>query len=112
MSHMTVKERAQPKLPHGKLQRARKALKAAKLAASCVLVRERDMDRCRVCTATRGIEVHHVVYRSRGGGHETANLVCLCGECHRRVHAGKIKLSGDANERIEVVFEGGGQLTA
>ncbi len=48
----------------------------------------RDRHRCATpgCRATRFLEVHHVVPRSRGGGNGEANLVTLCSRCHGFVH--------------------------
>lgn len=34
-----------------------------------------------------GHHVHHVLSRGRGGGHEPANLLHLCDDLHRHVHA-------------------------
>ena len=103
---MTVKALHKPtKGDRKRMQAARKRLKDVQLKANSVRVRERDCDRCRVCTATRGIEVHHVVYRSRRGTHDTSNLVCLCGECHRRVHAARLGLSGDADGVLVVTVK-------
>ena len=33
-----------------------------------------------------GVEVHHVLRRSRGGGHDLDNLLTLCAGHHRYVH--------------------------
>ena len=38
------------------------------------------------CLHTRYLEIHHIVPRSRGGGNEVENLVCLCSGCHGLVH--------------------------
>ncbi len=48
----------------------------------------RDGHRCGApgCGATRFLEVHHLVPRSRGGGQEEANLVTLCARCHQLLH--------------------------
>ena len=48
----------------------------------------RDRHRCRApgCGRTRFLEVHHIVPRSNGGGHEPENLMTLCGSCHRFLH--------------------------
>ncbi len=48
----------------------------------------RDRHRCRSpgCGRTRFLEIHHIVPRSRGGGHELANLVTLCSACHQLWH--------------------------
>ena len=40
----------------------------------------RDGWRCAApgCTSRQNLEEHHVVYRSRGGGNEVSNRICLC----------------------------------
>jgi 5-methylcytosine-specific restriction endonuclease McrA len=40
---------------------------------------------------------HHLEYRSKGGATDTSNLLTLCASCHNDVHAGKVRLSGDAD---------------
>jgi 5-methylcytosine-specific restriction endonuclease McrA len=36
--------------------------------------------------------IHHLKFRSQGGGDNIANLMCLCRDCHHEVHFGtKIK---------------------
>jgi hypothetical protein len=40
------------------------------------------------CRATRFLEVHHRRPRERGGANDAANLITLCGACHRLLHAG------------------------
>jgi hypothetical protein len=46
---------------------------------------ERDGYQCAVpgCRARRGLEVHHIVFRSRGGSNSRNNLVTLCATHHR-----------------------------
>lgn len=44
-------------------------------------------------------ERHHMIRRSRGGLHQTANVITISAYIHQLDHAGKIKLSGDANLR-------------
>ena len=70
----------------------------------------RDRGCCRVCgrftsvenlLAPNGRHHHHLVYRSRGGKDDTANVVTLCASCHRRVHEGGMRLSGNADDRDE-----------
>ncbi|MEU5273215.1 HNH endonuclease [Streptomyces hygroscopicus] len=36
----------------------------------------------------RGIHVHHLVYRSRGGSGHLSNLNVIHAQCHRQLHAG------------------------
>jgi len=42
-------------------------------------------------------ERHHMIRRSRGGLHQTSNVVTVSAFVHAQDHAGKIRLSGDAN---------------
>lgn len=89
-----------PKPRKGTATTARRARKRAAdrvLSKNAATVRERDGHRCRVCGSRDRVEVHHIVYRSRGGDHSTGNLVCLCAGCHGRVHAGRLVLVGDAD---------------
>ena len=58
----------------------------------------RDRDRCTVpgCRASSFIEVHHIVRREYGGGHEPENLTLLCGGHHDRLHDGSLVIRGRA----------------
>lgn len=49
---------------------------------------ERDHRRCRWCGVAT-TELHHIVYRSQGGAHETANLITLCARHHAVAHSDK-----------------------
>jgi hypothetical protein len=49
-------------------------------------VQERDR-MCRGCGSGSPSEVHHIKYRSAGGMDTLANLVWLCGDCHRDAHS-------------------------
>ena len=95
-SHM----RALPKPAPGTaraMQRGRARLAKTRLAAACVLVRERDGGRGVVCGDDLGVQVHHIVFRSQGGKHDPENLVCLCPDCHGAVHARRLWLTGPAS---------------
>ena len=63
----------------------------------------RDGGRCRVpgCRSARGLEVHHLVHRAAGGGHEPSNLVLACSSCHQAHHAGALTITGTA-DHLEV----------
>ena len=95
------------------------------------LVTTRDESCCRVCGKwcnPRAIGLlqkahhHHLVYRSRGGEDTTANVCLLCADCHEDEHAGRLQLSGDADERdpagrlcgvkVEKPIEGGFEVIA
>lgn len=82
------------------MRRARSRLAQTRFLASCVLVRERDGERCRVYGTTGWIEVHHIIPRARGGGHDPENLVCLSKRAHDEVHAGKLWLTGPASALV------------
>ncbi len=38
------------------------------------------------CGHTRYLEIHHKIYRSRGGTNDPGNLTCLCSACHALAH--------------------------
>ena len=60
---------------------------------------ERDGYRCMApgCTSRRNLEDHHVLYRSRGGGNEQDNRICLCRFHHQRgEHGGLTTCRGRA----------------
>ena len=48
-------------------------------------------------TAPRGGIVHHIVFQSEGGKSELANEVAVCATCHALIHAGLLRVSGNAN---------------
>ena len=41
---------------------------------------------CEMCERRPGVHVHHVVFRSQGGGDVEGNLRWLCGACHDEAH--------------------------
>ncbi len=61
-------------------------------------VMQRDQRCCVVpwCRSKINVHVHHIQFRSEGGGHEMTNLAVLCGACHRRLHSGALEISGEA----------------
>jgi RRXRR protein/HNH endonuclease len=42
---------------------------------------------------SKALHVHHVVFRSQGGGDTPANLTTLCKTCHEALHAGHFTLT-------------------
>ncbi|HKE14323.1 MAG TPA: HNH endonuclease, partial [Kofleriaceae bacterium] len=62
------------------------------------LVWRRDHGRCQVpgCRAAKFLEVHHVRWRSDGGGHDPLNLAVTCSIHHDLVHRGLIVVEGSA----------------
>jgi 5-methylcytosine-specific restriction endonuclease McrA len=49
-------------------------------------IKKRDGNRCVRCGSTENLRVHHLRQVADGGGHEEANLVTLCADCHGAVH--------------------------
>lgn len=66
-----------------------------------IAVRRRDKGRCVVpgCKE-RSAHLHHIVYRSRGGKWRSPNICSLCVAHHQLVHAGRIQISGNADEEL------------
>ena len=60
------------------------------------MVLNRDDYTCQCCKGRRKdskLEVHHIVFRSKGGSDEESNLITLCHTCHKGVYDGTVKLS-------------------
>lgn len=58
------------------------------------MVLNRDGYKCQCCKGKHKdskLEVHHIIFRSRGGSDEADNLITLCHTCHKALHEGKIK---------------------
>lgn len=50
---------------------------------------ENDIFYCEVCnrnSAFSRIDIHHIVFKSNGGGDNLANTMFLCRKCHNRAH--------------------------
>jgi 5-methylcytosine-specific restriction endonuclease McrA len=47
---------------------------------------------CMICGVAYGLELHHRIRRSQGGGDTRENLVFLCTRCHTDLHAGNLQL--------------------
>lgn len=62
----------------------------------------RDEGKCQVpgCRAASNIDVHHIVPRHRGGGHEAENLTLLCSGHHRRLHEETLIITGRAPDLV------------
>lgn len=100
------------------MEKAEKQADAKKAERECyAAVDRRDEHCCRVCGKRVGgigilsaVHHHHLVYRSRGGEHTTANVISLCVKCHHAQHNGEIRLSGDADARSRAGVLNGVQL--
>jgi|GEM_PF-2952958 len=67
-------------------------------------VLDRDDWRCVFpgCTSRRNLQLHHIRFRSAGGGDEAENLTTLCAFHHQRgVHEGRVAVRGAAPDRLE-----------
>ena len=66
----------------------------------------RDRFACAVpgCRAGRNLDLHHVIWRTRGGTHAMSNLVTLCSGHHGQVHDGLLELTGVAPDRLVFAF--------
>ncbi len=47
---------------------------------------------CEACELRPGVDPHHRIYRSQGGGDVAENLMWLCRSCHDDVHNGRLRL--------------------
>ena len=70
------------------------------------MVLNRDNYTCQCCKGKHKdskLEVHHIIYRSKGGSDEADNLITLCHTCHKALHDGKIspKLSGKTKGNLK-----------
>lgn len=70
----------------------------------------RDQGLCQVPGCSRAaLHVHHVTYRSRGGGDEPENLTSLCAAHHLHgVHRGWLRVAGRAPSALRWGFRGAG----
>ena len=58
------------------------------------MVLNRDGYKCQYCKGKHKdskLEVHHIIFRSKGGSDEAENLITLCHTCHKALHDGEIK---------------------
>ena len=80
------------------------ALRERNTVQKRVLARDRGL--CQVPGCSRAaLHVHHVTFRSHGGGDEPENLVSLCAAHHLHgVHVGWVRVSGRAPERLSWGF--------
>ncbi len=69
--------------------------------------------KCVLCGETNlnVLDVHRVFEGYKGGNYDHENTVCLCANCHRKVHAGEIKITRkyktlSYREYIEVIENG------
>jgi hypothetical protein len=59
-------------------------------------VKRRDGGRCVVdgCTQSIWLDIHHLTWRTDGGGHDAENLIMLCSAHHTAIHEGRLLVEG------------------
>ena len=69
--------------------------------------------KCVLCgeTNVNVLDIHRIHEGYKGGGYHIENCVCLCSNCHRKVHSGEIKITRkyktlSHREYIEVIENG------
>ena len=69
-------------------------------------VLHRDGHCCQVpgCTATRGLDLHHIIHWSELGPTDTRNLITLCSRHHRMHHKHRLGITGNADDADSLVF--------
>lgn len=96
------------------LEKEREA--AAIWATVCKVVDARDKRMCRACGKrsdlytvglTKRGHRHHIVYLSAGGQDVSNNIVTLCAECHNAEHRHRLRIEGDADEKLDFWILGG-----
>ena len=62
----------------------------------------RDAYRCSTpgCPNHLWLEVHHIVFYSRGGATVPGNVLIACGACHRNVHKNLLRITGQAPDGL------------
>jgi 5-methylcytosine-specific restriction endonuclease McrA len=54
--------------------------------------KKRDMNTCQICGNTHSARGHHIIDVQFGGSSDEDNIVTLCNEHHKKVHAKKINI--------------------
>jgi hypothetical protein len=69
----------------------------------------RDGGRCCVpgCRHATYVDVHHILPRADGGGHDPEGLCVLCGAHHRASHRGSLIIEGTASEGFRFLHADG-----
>lgn len=88
----------------------RRRLDLAALERECrAAVKRRDKGHCVVpgCKERTNLHLHHIVYRSHSRRMTwlTSNCCLVCPAHHALQHAGKIHISGNADEHLDITGE-------
>lgn len=65
-----------------------------------------DCPCCIYCGRPKYVQVHHYIERSRGGKGIEQNLVCLCAECHTKIHKGDYLIEEYVRSYLEEIYAG------
>jgi 5-methylcytosine-specific restriction endonuclease McrA len=66
-------------------------------------IRARDGNQCQSChvpvflhaaNPLQRAQVHHIVFKSKGGSNDHKNLITVCAECHAKIHAHELDVRG------------------
>ncbi len=55
----------------------------------------RHQNCCVICGRRGDLHLHHIVFRSKGGGNELLNLAPACPACHAQIHEGTVEIFCD-----------------
>jgi hypothetical protein len=53
------------------------------------------------CPNILWLQVHHIVYFHRGGATVPENMLSVCSKCHKHIHRGHLRVSGQAPHALE-----------
>ncbi len=56
------------------------------------------------CRRNVGLDLHHIEYQSRGGGHDLWNIIAICDLHHKAVHFGTLVIRGTAPDGVKFEF--------
>ncbi|MGV8122482.1 MAG: HNH endonuclease [Candidatus Xenobiia bacterium LiM19] len=105
MSHIRYAEDFLAALLHDYLLTERIHLKVSRNYA----ILKRDHFQCQVpgCKCRRNLQVHHIVWRSKGGGEEESNKITLCKVHHKHIlhDLMALKIEGTAPHNLTFTFE-------
>ena len=65
-----------------------------------------DCPCCIYCGKPKYVQVHHYIERSRGGLGIEENLVCLCAECHTKIHKGDYLIQEYIRAYLSDLYDG------
>jgi hypothetical protein len=108
--NLTVRKRRQTRNKGLERSKENKLKKATRKRSDIpAVVRQEVYDRdqtCRFCGTKNNLHIHHIRYRSEGGGHDPKNLILLCHKHHDTVHSDKNRFQVLCLGVVEQMYEG------